>query len=485
MTRSLAAVAALGLLAGSLLAIDDPPPASADDITALVAQLGNVDFAKREAAEKALSAIGEPALPAIRAACASENPEVARRAERLVARITQRVENEKLLAPKFVTINAENLPLRNVLADLSAQSKYRVELGLETTGALPGKRVTVKTGRVPFWEAVLAICDAADLRIASVAGFIASDAPPAGHRASISDSGVMLEPRNGAKRRPAAVFGAVCVEAIPMPEATGIPDATTALLQVWPEPALNWQATTAVRVDRAADDGGQLLAADPTGPALQSPQVVHGNGVVVVKQVNGGVVVVNGGAKVPSSAATSPTFTPSTRQFVVRLRPGARPSGELSELSGALFGTVRVGPEPMVTLSKLTPGQSVEGSHPSGAHLKVLLNRDQGGKWRATVDLDYDTARVQMAESGGQLGNLINGIRVTDAAGNAYLTVPITMTQTARPVPPRMSIRMDCDLHPAKLQSGPPDAVTFWAMFGKPVDVPFALKGVPVVGGKR
>src|SRR5262249_6491956 len=99
--------------------------------------------------------------------------------------------------------------------------------------------------------------------------------------------------------------------------------------------------------------------------------------------------------------------------------------------------------------------------------------------------LDYDTARVQMAESGGQLGNLINGIRVTDAAGNAYLTVPITMTQTARPVPPRMSIRMDCDLHPAELHSAPPDAVPCWAMFGKPVGVPFALKGVPVVGGKR
>jgi hypothetical protein len=63
-------------------------PADAKAVAALIAQLGSDDFAEREAATKALEAIGKPALAALRkAAKDSENAEIQRRAQRLVKRI--------------------------------------------------------------------------------------------------------------------------------------------------------------------------------------------------------------------------------------------------------------------------------------------------------------------------------------------------------------------------------------------------------------
>jgi hypothetical protein len=56
------------------------PPAPADDPTALVAQLGSPRFEDREAAEKALRAMGLTAKPAVKAALKNSDPEVAKRA---------------------------------------------------------------------------------------------------------------------------------------------------------------------------------------------------------------------------------------------------------------------------------------------------------------------------------------------------------------------------------------------------------------------
>jgi len=61
-----------------------------DRVDVLIKQLGDDDFAKREAAGKALAEIGEPALSALQEAAASGEPEVRQRAERLVQGILDR-----------------------------------------------------------------------------------------------------------------------------------------------------------------------------------------------------------------------------------------------------------------------------------------------------------------------------------------------------------------------------------------------------------
>lgn len=65
-----------------------PPPGSGDErVAPLVKQLGAHEYAAREAATEKLKEIGEPALPAVVEAAASEDPEVRLRARGLVRAI--------------------------------------------------------------------------------------------------------------------------------------------------------------------------------------------------------------------------------------------------------------------------------------------------------------------------------------------------------------------------------------------------------------
>src|SRR5262249_54503216 len=67
--------------------------ATAREIDRLISQLGSDKFREREAAMKALDAVGEPALDALtRAAATSPSPEMRRRAKQLIEAIEQRRE---------------------------------------------------------------------------------------------------------------------------------------------------------------------------------------------------------------------------------------------------------------------------------------------------------------------------------------------------------------------------------------------------------
>jgi len=79
--------------------------ASADEATTiaeLVAALGDPSFARREAAQAALAELGEPALPALRAALASDDPERRQRARALVTAIEARVRLARLAGADLV-----------------------------------------------------------------------------------------------------------------------------------------------------------------------------------------------------------------------------------------------------------------------------------------------------------------------------------------------------------------------------------------------
>src|SRR5215212_7690125 len=60
------------------------------EIDGLIAQLGHDDFKIREEASSRLAKIGKPALPSLKQAMSSADPEVQSRAEMLIKRIEQR-----------------------------------------------------------------------------------------------------------------------------------------------------------------------------------------------------------------------------------------------------------------------------------------------------------------------------------------------------------------------------------------------------------
>src|SRR5690349_13024428 len=86
-------VVTLGCLLSSTPAAVRAAPAD-DEVGRLIGQLGSEDYVPREAASRRLEDIGEPALPALRQALASPDPEVRRRAGDLVALIEHRLFGE-------------------------------------------------------------------------------------------------------------------------------------------------------------------------------------------------------------------------------------------------------------------------------------------------------------------------------------------------------------------------------------------------------
>src|SRR3954462_633112 len=79
--------AALGLALVAVLGTSQGDPtddAQRGRIGALVRQLGDKEFARREAASKELDAIGEPARDALKAATAGADAEVRQRAEKVL-----------------------------------------------------------------------------------------------------------------------------------------------------------------------------------------------------------------------------------------------------------------------------------------------------------------------------------------------------------------------------------------------------------------
>src|SRR5262245_10668624 len=104
------------------------PLAAADEqVGRLITQLGSKQFAEREAASAALDALGEPALASLRKARTSEDAEISRRAEGLVARIERRVESARLLEPKRVRLVYQEARVLEALTDAARKTGLPLE----------------------------------------------------------------------------------------------------------------------------------------------------------------------------------------------------------------------------------------------------------------------------------------------------------------------------------------------------------------------
>src|SRR4051794_16980366 len=110
---------------------DSAPPVAprSDLIPKLIAQLGGRKFKDRESATQELNALGAAALPALRQAAQTKDPEIRQRAEVLVRQIEQRVEAAQLLEPKRIHLAYTDVPLVTAVTDLG--NKTGLDLRLE------------------------------------------------------------------------------------------------------------------------------------------------------------------------------------------------------------------------------------------------------------------------------------------------------------------------------------------------------------------
>lgn len=486
------------LLAAVVVGAPVPPP-TAREATQLVEKLGSEDFAEREAASKRLNELGLLALAEVRAATKSENAEVANRAKELVRTIERRVANERAIAPTTVELDLTDTPLDAVLAELSKQAGCEVVLGGLKPDQLAAMKITVATGKVPFWAAVVKVCDAGKLQVAGAGGFFAPGAMPYAPRqapkgeapfrvAANPGNAVILEARDGPKR-PASVHGAVLIEAFELPKAAASNTVAAVVLQVWPEPRLAWQTTADVKVTKAIDATGRVLVPDFTqSVALPQVQPVGKGGVIVVRHPDGTVTIVNPGAANP--LAVGPNFTPNARQALVKLKTGVNTA---TELTGSVYGLVRSPPEPLVVIT-LNARNEVTATGPAGTEATATLNTNADGKQTVNVTLTYDPLKVNPVRTSDELpdvkltpnGNLsVHGLRVTDADGKAFdLALVKAVNSFDNTRQGRIILAMRLDLSAAK-DNGVPAKLVFWGNYAKPVGVPFALKDVPLVGGAK
>lgn len=161
-SRILALVFGLGLvwlLSGSAAADKD----DAERIDKLIEQLGSGSFKEREAATKALGALGAPALEKLRKAADSDDAEVKRRAADLVTRIEKRAEVGRVLTAKRVRLAYKDTPLKEALEDFKKKSGYDLSLH-DPDNKLAARKVTLDTGDVIFWEAFDQFCAAAGIQ---------------------------------------------------------------------------------------------------------------------------------------------------------------------------------------------------------------------------------------------------------------------------------------------------------------------------------
>ena len=212
-----------------------------------------------------------PAADALRAACKSDDPETVQRAQEILRKV-EKITNEKTLAPTLVELDVRDRPSIPVLANSSKQAKCEVVLGGLKTEELAQLKVTVSTGaKVPFWEAVLKVCQAADLQVAVAGGFVAPGAMPylGKPRGNVryarnTNQAVVLESRDvNSPVTPWSSSRAVLVEAMPFPKNTSVGDSPAVLLQAWPEPRLQWQATNTVRITKAIDSTAATVSRIP------------------------------------------------------------------------------------------------------------------------------------------------------------------------------------------------------------------------------
>ncbi len=350
MTRVLAAIGvfALAMMVGAA------PPQSQPAVELLISQLGSERFAEREAAGKALEAIGPAAVPALIAAAQSQNPEVVRRATEVLGRLRRGAESDTRLKPKTVRLAYKNLPLGTAVHDLKARTG--IDLVLDPANvADPLRLVTCETGDLPVWQAVEAFCKAAGVREVFAADLpipksearrrVYYSPPPTPTSDTIpvtlADGTYVSHPGS----RTTAVRVLLLPQTFPGHRVTLGTGEVTLCFDVTPVPGLNWQDVAGVRVTKLIDDTGRY----GSGGSIKEPDPNPFDPF-------GGQIFINRGGRVVMFRADvdgnmiQPTTQPNPRVVQVPVKIANPAARSLKRLEGVVLGEILVPGQPLLTV---------------------------------------------------------------------------------------------------------------------------------------
>jgi hypothetical protein len=469
----------------------------APHVAALIARLGSTRFDEREAATRALEALGPEALELLRKALPSRDAEVRRRAGQLVQKIEWRLASDRALEPTRLRLVYRDTPVRVAAADLARKTGFLIQLEGGRT-KLAERRLTLDTGDATLWEALAEFCHQAGL---AEGGFRPGASLEDRYRSDLRESRVITlgdVSGEGADRQERQLFlkdgsaqalptyqaGALRIRALPPDTPLAGPSKaegeTLFGLEVRLEPRLLLQSVLALRIDRAVDDRGQTLT---PSEALVATAASSGVGTEVL-------IFWNGFSELPSNLPSG------AGQVPVRLRLPDRPSRRLKELQGSIALQVQTPPEPLVTVDRLLEavGQTVQGDDGSSVRL-TEVRREGDGQVLLQVevapaprDLFFDglPVRIVMTNRGPRRGP-VQGMLVPPVVGAGQLTLldarggKVPLADGTIPAVSASGKGWEFILayRPGPGQ-GEPSRLIYTGRRSATVEVPFTLKDVPL-----
>lgn len=236
----------------------------------LVSQLGAPRFIDREQAARDLVALGSPALPALRRARQSPDPEIRDRALPLI----QRIYFAQAIAPTRVALDFRDRPLQEVLRALEARSGIPIWLDPRAGKAVAARPITLESAHpLPFWEAIDRLVVEARLR---------SDLRPVSREGTGGVRPTLVLEEAGDRLAPAVNWGPFRLKlqslverrelnldpaARPMGDEPPPPSwMLSGRLHLLAEPRLSVDRAGAVRLKIATDDQGRSLLPETPSP---------------------------------------------------------------------------------------------------------------------------------------------------------------------------------------------------------------------------
>src|SRR4051794_39010444 len=152
----------LTLVIAALAATWTGPDEGTDRAAEAVAKLVSPRAAERSAAEQAIAALGDAALPALNEAMESSNLELRHRA----AALLDAREGARLVRPTMVTLNFDARTVGDIAAAIGREAGVSLLIEPEDGPRVRERPITLRApGPVPLWDAIDRLGRAAALRL--------------------------------------------------------------------------------------------------------------------------------------------------------------------------------------------------------------------------------------------------------------------------------------------------------------------------------
>jgi hypothetical protein len=493
------AVISLGL--GLATAAEETKPAPKVDaatVARLVGQLGSDQFDDREGAARELDGLGAAALDALRPALISRDEETRRRAFDLVQRIDKRLESARLTQPKLVRLVYSDTLVTQAVQDLKNKSGFTVQIEGDQT-KLAGRKITLDTGEVPFWQAVDQFCLKAGL-VERGSNALADNANPEMDEMRMQRVRArmwMVEQQGGMGPRPELplVFldgqpkavptyygGALRVRVLPRAAAapqngTPVhrPDGETLLtVEVTPEPKLGMQNILSVRIEKLLDEqGGEMK--------LPLPYIRDTYEFDEEEMMGMGMRSYSG--RMAQGQANL------GKQIPVRVR-GARDMKKIKEIHGAVAAEVLTPMQPLLTIDDILSASGKTESVSGAGSLKVV-DAKRDGKGQVMLKVEFkkhvpggEEAMVWRARMWGRV-NQPQADNNKETVGRMLVLkddkgTAIPLSNVASKPIDEFGIVMEYDLTFAATDKVVPAKLVYVGQRLTTIDVPFVLKDVPL-----